>query len=281
MEFSRAKAEVSRPEDVILDLAHCWRKIQMNLRSGFTFVTTWAVVLFLLYKYVVLQFGLVNDHVPYLLVLGLLLCVSISLAGSETALSKIASPDLAQWDSDVEKEKNKFHLKLNQKTGLSRFFTPLEKLLFYLCYSCRTKFWVRRGQVDIQDRLSMIVTCNNIININMVILLAKCLTQSPVFLNGANISRHLVFFGGFTFLDKWLPLAGDAGFSSVGVTLILLIIAELIPKKIALHDPMGFLRSSTFLLIPLGWCRIPGIFAEGLAMPINVVCRKLGWPITE
>jgi hypothetical protein len=205
---------------------------------------TWGVLCLLLYKYVYLQLGLINGHFLYLSILVLLIVFAFFLAGSETALSNVGPSDLALWGLETDQAREALYLKLAQNTGYRKIWTPFAKRGFYLRNSCRTNFWVRDRKVNVQDRLGIVVVCNNIININLVILLAICLTKSSWFLNGANMPRHLPSFGTASFLDRFLPLAGDAGFSSVGVTVILLVLAELIPKKLALHDPMKFLRIS-------------------------------------
>jgi len=243
---------------------------------------TWAVIALLLFKYVYLQLGLMNDHIFVLLSLLLLLSFAFFLAGAETALTTVNSAELALWGLENAKAREALCVELSKLKKVRRTLqTPLAKSHFYLTNSCRTDFWVQDNKVNVQDRLSMVIVCNNIININMVILLAICLIQSSSFLNGVSMPGYLPVFGTNATLDRYLPLAGDAGFSSVGVTLILLFVAELVPKKIANQYPMRFLRVCTFWLVPLGWLKVPGILAEGLAWPINAVCKKLGWPITD
>ena len=120
----------------------------------------------------------------------------------------------------------------------------------------------------------MVVICNNVININMGLLLAACLVESKSFLNGSNMPHHFPVPSSVSFLDKFLPLAGEAGFSSVGVTIVLLLVAELLPKALAWKFPESFLKISTYVMLPLQLARLPGIFADGLEYPIDFAVGK-------
>jgi ABC-type multidrug transport system fused ATPase/permease subunit len=236
----------------------------------------WTIAGLLLYKYVILQWYLLNFNSLYLSAIAVLLFVSFCLAGSESAITQIASRSggITDWQNATRRAEEKLTEKLTKLTGLKCCFIPFRKAWFYLFSSCPINFWCHGSdEVDIEDRVSFITICNNVININIVILLAKCLTQSTSFSNDANMPQFFARHG-CTFLD-WLPLAGDAGFSSVGVALIIVIVAELLPKQMALRNSEKFLRRFTVFLMPFRLLVVPELCTDGLADSIKRFVTRL------
>lgn len=240
------------------------------MRTLLKVVFSWLVVVFLCYKYVYLQLGLLDDHVKRLIGLFFLVIGAFFLAGSETAIAHVNEGDLWEWHEQTQTERKALQAMRAHNNSLLQLVKYCgHKLRFHGCYSWKSRFWVSKETVILEQRLAMVVICNNIININMALLLATCLLHSVSFLNGSNMPHHFPVPSPVSFLDEFLPLAGEVGFSSVGVTILLLIVAELLPKALGYRFPEGFLKISTYVMLPLQWARLPGVFADGLGYPIN------------
>jgi hypothetical protein len=225
------------------------------------------LLFFLLYKYVYLQLGLIKAHEgPLLALLGTFAVISFVLAGSETAITKISDGELTTWHAEVSEVHTKIVEALkNPIFDEIKVIRKLADRIYRFLHFSRTDLFIREQDgvpvVDIDGCVSMIVTCNAIINLNIAVLLPLCLLNTSVFVDSM---PSLPLIGYALRLEPRLLLPGSAGFTSVGVTIILLLAVELIPKKLALSNPIAFFGWSSFLIVLLQKLWLPSAFAETL-----------------
>jgi len=248
------------------------------MRKVLSFLT-WIVVALLLYKHIYLQLDLVRaGSVVNFILLFVLAAVSFVLAGSETAIAATPIPQILEWHQRLEDDRQEINRALSAATfNRIGFIRPLAAVLYYFLFTSRTELFIQpspTGPVVNPERcLTMVVICNNVININMSILLLRCLSDSAGFVSDM---PALPLLGSLSSWEGVLPLPGSAGFASVGVTILLLMLGEIVPKKLASRAKIGFLYWSSWVVVLFSWIQVPRIFSHSIEMPVDWLFRKLG-----
>jgi hypothetical protein len=226
-----------------------------------TFIVT-AMFAFLLYKYNYLQFHLVKaDTGALFTVIVVLFLLSGLLSGMETAITNADPRELLKWQDAAMTELSTINqLLLNPVFDRIKLIRWIADRCYYLTYLAAPDLIIGPGpEVDSKRSVALIVTTNDIINVNMAVLLSLCLADQKTFAYGM---PPLPLVGNVSGLDHILPLAGSAGFTSVGVSIILLFLAEIVPKRLALTHSIKFVRRSSLVLVFLERIWLPTLLSD-------------------
>jgi hypothetical protein len=240
------------------------------MKSIIASIVAWVLIIFLVYNYIYLQWYLVRpNHGGIFLVLVLLVFFSFILSGSETAISGVPDTTLKKWHADAEQPRNDLakHLS-NPIIQKIRVIRPVGIALFSICYCWRPGLFVRRqGGNPLINRASvliMVVILNNIINANITVMFIVLLYDV------CELSTKPAV------LPDWLPMAGSAGFTSIGASVLLVLLGEIVPKKLATSDAFGFLQKSSWLIAVISLFYLPVMIARGVEAPIDGIMDNVG-----
>jgi hypothetical protein len=235
-------------------------------------------VALVLYKYILTQTNLVKATSGWLWVLiAVLLFFSCVLGGLETAVTRIGNESLKLSGLLLDLSLRRNRLDERMSDGVFDSISIIRKiahLLFYLREELLVESFsitkasmaadgtVRRErQIDIEKCISLTLTAGVIIDVNITVLFSLALQSSDVFShNGLSFG----FIGQNPTLEKWLPLAGSSGFTSVGVSIIILLFVEALPKKAAYKSPELFIRYGALFIAPIYLAYVPKLISENV-----------------
>lgn len=234
----------------------------------------------MVYKYIVLQIALVDIHAKTMwAIITILLFISFVLGGFEAAITSVNEGTLAEWLEEIDGEKRALVGALSS-SGLDLvgfLVRPIGLLAFYLLRTIRiqsfTDFDIATGRsINQQKCVVLMLTLGVIIDVNVTILFGMAIYTSQIFIHLSFIPE---FIGNQTFIDGYLPLAGSEGFQSIGVSLILLLFIEAAPKKIALGQPLRFLKITSWIIGIIYIFYVPRRLAEEIDDAVGFLIRKL------
>jgi hypothetical protein len=218
-----------------------------RLASGIVYL----LLAFLLYKYVILQIGLINPNSWYIwAVILILLVLSFAIGGFEASVIMSGDSEMSQLLHEMSLQKSRIEQSLSEDHFRNTGIRPIARLRYYIIrelplYPFTLKLaGGNRRTFSIERCLVLMSTMSVIIDVNVTVLFSMALISSKSF--ATNI-LSLPFMNSPT-LNDLLPMPGSDGFTSVGVSLVMLILIETTPKKIAARYPQKFFKFGKLII---------------------------------
>jgi CBS domain containing-hemolysin-like protein len=258
--------------------------------NRFSKILVWLFFLFLLYKYVLLQLGLVKpgSALQWVIIL-LLVVVSFVIGGFETAVTTVDDSEISAWLDRIGVRWSQIDEALagEQFNGIRIVVHPVARALHYVtevlavAAFSETRRSIILGQVheirifNVEKCIALMLTVSVIIDVNITVLFSSALRNSDVFVKNR---LEMPYISGGNLFDSLLPLPGSAGFTSVGVSLLMLVLIETLPKRIGYRNPSGFLRRFGWIVGLIYLLYLPRIISsnmEDAADFITSSCERL------
>jgi hypothetical protein len=197
------------------------------------------------------------------------LLISGLLGAFETAMSQTTDSALFAWQDDSARRWQSVHDSLNVPVfAWLPVFRWLARLLnFFQNLRVAPFIDYNGGGVPLPNReraISFCLTVGMIIDVNLTVMTAQLISKTPQFQNDFLPSITSIF-------DKLLPYAGSDGVAAVGVSFMLLLLVELVPKKIAMRHELAVIRWGSWWVAALYWLCIPAIIAQAVEKLSNTL----------
>jgi CBS domain containing-hemolysin-like protein len=207
----------------------------------------WLFVVFLLYVYVWQQWGMLlapEDARQFCIIIGVLIVLTALCSASEIAISETSLADLQNWRD-------------KHPSGTKR---PLTLVSAYFI-----KFLVAAKRPPVVN--AVVVLINTIITVVMTVVTMHFLDQQYS-------SSQPVHLGPISLL--WpLPLSGSQGFTTVGITIVLFVFAETMPKQLAIRYKIEVVAGLAWWILLLMSTLILPIVAQGIITPFHWLESKV------
>jgi len=210
------------------------------LKECFRIGLGWIVLAYFGYYLVIQQFSIVIDPLLLGLVLFIGIAASFIFSSSEMALAECGSSQI----ETLEKE----------SIELTKFINGLADKELRKKYNAE-RIRIQEMQEIIEnatDYNPSIVIGNNIANVAVTSFVPLALGGSSLESRPApitNIEKQILeFFGSESF-----PIGGEGLFTFFSVTVLIIIFGEIIPKRLAINNPMTFVK---FFRIIIKWSKL-------------------------
>jgi hypothetical protein len=243
-----------------------WR----NTGRRITIVVGFVLLLFIVFKYILGQINLINTSrwTVWSTIL-FLLAISFVVGGFETAISSIDDNEIFVWQEKIRSDWKEIHRYLaRSEFNIIRPIRLLARAM-YVIQEIRVRPFTdyisspHRPEgsipsINVQKCIAFCLAIGVLLDVNVTVLFGISVYNADIFQDGVLAS----WIPGATFINKYLPLPGSSGLTSVGVSLIALIFIEIIPKRLAYNNSMAFLKAGSWLVGILYCSYIPAILSQ-------------------
>ena len=239
------------------------------MKSKIAYTIVWIAVALIFYKYVITQTELIQPGKwKAWVAIACLIIVSFALGGFETAVTSMDEGAISNWLHETSLRRDDLETALAGSAfnsippirAIASFLYYMKEELVFETFTVKDQASGRRVQ-RIASSVALMLTMGVIIDVNITVLFSHALADSDIFSINSFSIPHI---SDNKFWNNILPLPGKDGFTSVGVSMIMLVFIETVPKLIAMKHSKKFIVYANWIVGIVYLIYIPSVLSDGV-----------------